>query len=210
MAPYDYFQSLKGPFAFKDPIGQSDAYRENAFNQQRDQYNQRLEGLKRAQAREAPPGFETSSLWTDKTDQLDPNSLGSIYKQREAERAHAQTVADPRLLHNELMAQTAGGNMAGFIEGVNRNDIATGIADESYAPKQTRVWGGPSPEGSNAFRGVSVQPGGSLQGLQRVGRDSELSTDALIEQSQNSRKRGAQVRAASGGRVGRNETGRMI
>ena len=136
--------------------GQSALYEQRALGMQQQARDVAIEGLRRAQARDAPEGSEGDPLWTMLSGANE--AMLNIYKRREEARSLARVGKDPYALKSAVMSM--GSPMAGFMEGLYRNDAVTGIADQSYRPKNVRVFAGPSPEGSNQMRGESVQPQG--------------------------------------------------
>jgi len=79
------------------------------------------EGLKRAQARQAPEQFQDQPQWTMPYNEATGESLGGIYKQREQDRSAAYRGQHP-MDDSVIRGNPMGGNMAGYMEALYHND----------------------------------------------------------------------------------------
>ena len=114
-------------------------------NPQLDRLRQSM-GLQRAHARDVPEGYEQDSNWTADLAGADPVSLQRIYAAREKDRldaANRQGLEDYYAGGPQVFPRAQMGNMAGFFEGTQYNDLARGIdpdtGDVVGPPKQSRV-----------------------------------------------------------------------
>ena len=193
---------------------------------ERAQY-QSVQGLLRARGRDAPSGYESGAHWTAEGTPglatLQARSQDRIAAEnRRQQDAYQASLSDPRTMNiggpAAMPSYGLSGNWGPFFEALQHNDVAAGILDKTYMPKQTNLRLGPSPAGSNAIRGFSEverqlgRPGQGLpevnrrlgpavRGLQQTAPSGSQRLDDMLAASAANRQRGNAVRRQYGGRV---------